>query len=200
MGLWGRALRGGIWIQSWKKRRREQSRYLSAKNRNRRVTHRTVSRLGWLEGNEQRWGGGQTIQGAGASLGQPPRLLWELGLLLWITWRHSALEWTGLGSCVNREPRLQEQWAVFCYGFSCWLHPEQIRWSQHNHPKEAHSADTGSVSWATCHHRLNETQLKDKVGALHEEISILLSMLSSWVKTRLAKRKFGSQNSVHLPG
>lgn len=71
-----------------------------------------------------------------------------------------------------------------------WLQLLNSSWANQmfsSHPPEGiHSADIGNVSCDMRYLRINQIQLEDNVGALHEKISLLLSMLSSWIKTRLA--------------
>lgn len=202
MGLWGRTLRGGIWTQSWKKQRREPSRYLgaepSSKGQKQKSTHSTVRRPVWLEGNEQRWG-----RRSGASLGQPQRLWWELGLLLWITWRHPAFRMDGsrkLWKWRAKSPRTMGSLLL-------WIQLLTSSWANRMFPAQPPEGST------FCRHRKRElgyvppqaqsNPARGQSGCFawkNFHLAFHAFFMGQNQIGQYAKRKFGSQNSVHLPG
>lgn len=189
MGLWGRTLRGGIWIQSWKKWRREPSRYLgpepSSKEQKQKSTQSTVRRLVWLEGNEKRWGQKSGHTWSRGISRTSSELLWELRLLVWIMWRHPAFRLEGSRKLCKwraKSPRIS---------LLLWIQLLTSSWANQMFPAPPPEGST------FCRHRKHElgyvplqvqsNPARGQSGCFAwKKISILLSMLSSWVKTRLA--------------
>lgn len=176
---------------------------LPAKDRNRRVpTVQWGGQCGWREMNKG-GGGGQTIHGAGASLGQPRRLWWELGLLLWITWRHPAFRMDGsrkLWKWRAKSPRTMGSLLL-------WIQLLTSSWANRMFPAQPPEGST------FCRHRKRElgyvppqaqsNPARGQSGCFawkNFHLAFHAFFMGQNQIGQYATRKFGSQNSVYLPG